>query len=411
MHPSQHGSVAAIATTDANRPGRSTTAAEPLRVVVLNDWPTPYRLPLFARLAKRFPKLTVFFSTAQVREYRWPLPEESAFHYEVLPRSELRLRRPPFGEPRIIFFNPTLFRRLMRARPDVVVTYAFSLPTWTALLYCRLAGRPFLSWSNDTPHTERHLDRLQRLSRRLVIARAAACLTATEQGRRKYLSYGAPRERIFKVPQTPDLARFTAVGAKRNRSRRPRVLYVGRLTELKGVEHLLEAFDRVRRTLPEVELHLVGDGPLRPRLEASARRRGLAGAVKFPGFLAPERLPAIYAEADVFVFPTLGDTFGTVLVEAAASALPLVASPYAGAADDYVRPGENGMIVDPLDVEALAESIREILADPARRATMARASRRLAFQYDTDDATDRFAAAVRHAAEARSTRRRTRRSP
>ena len=176
----------------------------PPRVIILNDWLTPYRIPLYARLAKDFPELTVLFCTERIREYQWNLPEDLPFRSALLPRIELRLRRPPYNAPRIIFVNPTLLLRLIQYAPDVLVSFAFSIPTWTALAYASLTRTPLLSWLNDTLHTERHLGRLQRLSRRIVIPRAAACITASEQSREKYLAYGARPDRVYKVLQAPD---------------------------------------------------------------------------------------------------------------------------------------------------------------------------------------------------------------
>lgn len=343
---------------------------EAARVVVLNDWLTPYRVPLFRQLAAEVPGLRVLLCADKIRDYAWRFDEDLGFACEALPHLELRLRRPPYDQPRILLFNPTLLWRLLRLRPDVVVTYAFSVPTWTAALYCALTGTPYLSWNNDTPHTERHLGRLQRLSRRWLIPRAAACLTASAEGCEKFLSFGARPERIFQVLQVPDVEAFAERAAEaRRRARPPRdpvALYVGHVTRLKGLDHLLRAFRLVHDRLPRARLRLVGDGPQRCEYRALAAQLGLADAVDWVDFVQQDQLPALYARADAFVFPTLSDTFGTVLAEAAACGLPLVASPFAGATGELVEPGVTGHVVDPHDHTALAEALTDLLGDPTR---------------------------------------------
>ncbi len=89
-------------------------------------------------------------------------------------------------------------------------------------------------------------------------------------------------------------------------------------------------------------------------------------AVHFAGFIQPIDLPQLYAGADLFVLPTLDDTFGVVLAEAAASGLPLISTPYAGASEHFIEAGVNGYIADPTDHAALVEAMCKILTNSNR---------------------------------------------
>jgi glycosyltransferase involved in cell wall biosynthesis len=82
------------------------------------------------------------------------------------------------------------------------------------------------------------------------------------------------------------------------------------------------------------------------------------------GFVDQDGLPAYYAAADVFVFPTLDDPFGIVLLEAAASGLALVASEHAGATLDLIKDGESGFVFDPHNEHALAELVAKLADSP-----------------------------------------------
>lgn len=145
----------------------------------------------------------------------------------------------------------------------------------------------------------------------------------------------------------------------------------GRLAAEKNVETLLAAFRQLPSTLP-VHLLLIGDGPLRPKLEAASDPR-----VIFTGYQRGEDLARLYASADLFVFPSLSDTFGNVLLEAMASGLPAVTFDVPGPRD-VVLHGETGLLVGEDGAEPLAAALAGLLSDPARLAEMATNARRYA---------------------------------
>lgn len=116
----------------------------------------------------------------------------------------------------------------------------------------------------------------------------------------------------------------------------PVALYVGRLAPEKNPALLFEAFDAMRRREPRARLVIVGDGPSRAALEK------LATPAHFSGIRTGEDLAAHYASADIFVFPSMTETYGNVTVEALASGLAAVAYDYAAAAA-HIRHERNGV--------------------------------------------------------------------
>ncbi len=155
------------------------------------------------------------------------------------------------------------------------------------------------------------------------------------------------------------------------------LLAVGRLVEKKGFDVLLEALSRLDRPY---RLRLVGDGPLRPRLEAMIAARRLADRVELVGRCTHATLPDYYAGADVVVVPSVVDSTGdrdglpNVVLESMASQRPVVASAVA-AIPAAVRDGVTGTLVPPRDPEALAGALAALIDAPARRAELGRAAR------------------------------------
>src|SRR4029079_14476567 len=135
----------------------------------------------------------------------------------------------------------------------------------------------------------------------------------------------APGASVFLAPHTTNMSPLIEIAMTRDWSERDelRLLSVGRLTNRKGVDHLVRALAKMRSTRRPVRLTIVGSGPEECNLRALVRNLNLA-RVQFAGFVDQAALPSYYGNADAFVFPTLGDTYGLVLLEAAAAGLALV---------------------------------------------------------------------------------------
>lgn len=147
------------------------------------------------------------------------------------------------------------------------------------------------------------------------------------------------------------------------------LLFVGRLVERKGIQHLLPAVASLRARYA-VRLHVVGTGPMEGALRAQAQRLELGDIVQFHGFIDTASLSKRYAGAHAFVLPAVRDRkgdvegLGVVLIEAGAYGLPLVAS-RAGGIVDVVREGETGLLVPPGDEQALEAALERLILDPA----------------------------------------------
>ncbi len=182
-------------------------------------------------------------------------------------------------------------------------------------------------------------------------------------------TYGVRGERIRIVRGGVNLARFHALAPRAEaRERlgwpagRPIVTTARRLVPSKGIENLIDAVDAVRRTTPDILLHILGAGPLRPELERRIREGGLEGNVRLCGRVSDEDLALAYRASDLFVVPSVAlEGFGLVVVESLASGTPVLVT-NVGGLPEVVRELEPALVLDGVDPAALARGIESALA-------------------------------------------------
>lgn len=161
------------------------------------------------------------------------------------------------------------------------------------------------------------------------------------------------------------------------------VIYVGRIAPEKNLPLVFEAYAAMHAINPNSRLVIVGDGPERAALQAQN-----PDAV-FCGMRSGEDLARHYAAADVFLFPSLTETFGNVTTEAMASGLAVVAYQYA-AAEALIRHGENGMVAPYNDAKKYIEAAAELAREPARAKQIGGRAHQTALSISWDSIHDRF---------------------
>lgn len=178
---------------------------------------------------------------------------------------------------------------------------------------------------------------------------------------------------------------------------------VGTCKQQKGHVHLLDAVAAIAGRLPTLTVWLVGDGPLRPAIEARITALGLDDRVRLLG--TRDDVPALLAASDSFVLPSLWEGMSVALLEAMAARLPVIATAVSGTTE-ILTDGVDGWVVPPADPDALAAAIAEVVTDPAeatRRAAAAR--RRVEAAYSTRRTAEQLRSLFHDAARRRTTAR------
>jgi glycosyltransferase involved in cell wall biosynthesis len=364
------------------------------RVVYWNNIPAPYMVDRFNAIARRGNlDFEAWFSARTEDGRSWTVNESAwRFRSQYLPSITVGTR--PFAFPSRLFDSsvPDLLIGL-HADPAFLVTQEVA----------RRRGGRAVFWVTPTYDSWVRRRRWKERLKRSVFPRVDAIFTTGPDGKELAERYGARSDRVFMVPHFIDCGHLIAQ-QRRASLDRPTVrselgihgltfLYVGRLWDGKGLDYLLDAFQLfANRTKLKTTLVLAGDGPAERRL----RRRCVDAklSVVFTGFHQRDQLWRIYAAADIFVFPTLGDPFGHVVEEAMSCGLPVISTSAAGEIRARISDGCDGFIVPPADSAALLERMELLARNHSLRERMAQAGAKRVAGHTADNWASEFESAV-----------------
>ncbi|MCX5734017.1 MAG: glycosyltransferase family 4 protein [candidate division NC10 bacterium] len=277
-------------------------------------------------------------------------------------------------------------RRLIREeRPDIVHTHT-SKAGFLGRLAAHLEHVPHII---HTPHGHVFGGYFSPAATRIFIGleRLAArwsdrIVTLTDAEAAQHLALGIGRRAQFAtIPSGVDLDGIASAVPVRLAPHGPVIGTVGRLTSIKGHQHLIDAVPEILRRCPTAHVVLVGDGELQQALVERTRRLGVESRVIFTGYR--DDIPALIAGMDVFVLPSLNEGMGRVLVMAMALGKPIVAT-RVGGVPELLADGEAGVLVPPADPIALARMVCDLIEQPDRARVLGEAGRRRAPQYSAE---------------------------
>lgn len=325
-----------------------------LSISFISVLPSPYQQDLFRVLAADSRvQLSVFYLEREYRQAPWPRPALAAYE-RVLPGFWI-----PFGNVR--FHMNWKFPSFESA--DLVVMNGFSSLTSQWLMRRCIGKRPWIFWG-ERLQTQKSAIRaaVQRLLTR-PLAKASGIVAVGRRAAEEY-SCRYPHLPCVSVPYYCDLNPFFQRQALPGAREEITFLFCGQLVFRKGVDLLLQAFDRLVTEGHKARLLLVGqqgnlESYLKP-ISKAARAR-----ITYAGFLAPLQLPEQFGQADIFVLPSRYDGWGVVLNQALGAGLPIISSDATGAARELIEPGQNGCIVAAGDLEALYNAMRSLIIQRA----------------------------------------------
>jgi glycosyltransferase involved in cell wall biosynthesis len=310
----------------------------------------------------------------------WPGKKQAS---SLSPVSILRI-----NSPRLRLFGPLLayargmlsFRRLCRKRrPSVAQLQCLDQFSLAVGLMASLLSVPLIiRIAGAYEMREGYLSGRRGLRRFLahrLLRRAAHVIALNPEIEGRLLDLGVQPERVLRIPNPIPDRYFTVrheEGAGRRLLAGSAVLSVGRLDRIKGTLSLIRAFQRVRDSHPSARLHLVGEGPLRPEVEALIAELGLGDGVVLWG--CQGRPEDFYAEADVFVLPSEEEGMPNSLLEAMAAGLACAASEIPSTRG-IIEPERSGLLFPSGDLKAMSDAICRLLDGEELRQGLGRRAR------------------------------------
>lgn len=304
---------------------------------------------------------------------------------------------------------PTMKKVLNRFRPDVIHNQTAEMIAFAARRYAKKYDVPMVSTGHAYPDNitsqlkilkpiKRPLDAILRTYMASFLKHSEYATMPTEMA----IDDLVPKKRKhFKVPVEPlsngvDLAKFGPGKAPDRIYRkyhlpkdRPLVLYVGRVDPEKSLSNVVSAFAGVLDVIPEAKLVIVGDGTDRRHLQDLAQALGIEKSVYFPGRIYPPDIMEVYRAATLFATASETETQGIVLIEAAATGLPLVAVD-AGAVRELCQHKRNGILCYPGDVAEMTDAMMKLLKNPELCERYGKESLEVAKMHDLNRTLQRF---------------------
>lgn len=287
---------------------------------------------------------------------------------------------------------PGMVSGILSGRWDVVHAHAYGyFPTFAGTVN-KILNRSALV---ITPHSDPGRPSpekwvFDRVVPRATLQRANRVIALTQTERHYLESLGIPQDRIAVIPNGVDMAEFGSFQPRNTNGEPVTVLFAGRCyPEQKGLEVLMRAMALLKEER-SVQLRVVGeDWGGHDVVRTLSRTLDLDDRVALVGKVDRPRLLGEYRRADIFVLPSLFDSFPIAILEAMAAALPVVAT-RVGGVPDVVQDGRTGILVAPADPNGLAQALGGLAGDPVARRTMGRNGQDRARTFSWDDILTRI---------------------
>jgi glycosyltransferase involved in cell wall biosynthesis len=245
---------------------------------------------------------------------------------------------------------------IKKINPEIIHVQSISAAI-PGLLSKFLLRKPYIIWAQGS---DVYLpDRLTKVISKIVLKNASIVIALSEDMKSKMTNI-CEKDKIIILQNGIEPEKFRDFKREPNNNIKKTILFVGTLRSVKGVNYLIEAMAIISTKLSTIDLLIVGDGPERAKLETLVKELNLQNCTHFEGKVSNEKIPEYMERADLFVLPSLSESFGIVNLEAMASGLPIVAT-NVGGLPEVVKNGENGLLVEPRNSKALAEKVLLLL--------------------------------------------------
>lgn len=358
-----------------------------------------YWHPMLGELAKLFPQTTAF--SANWRGYASGF--EDSFNIEVVGERKVIpiIKDSKSYGTNFTYLPLNIVNRLLKFKPNVIFSNSFGLWTLLALIFKPLGRwQVVIAYEGSSPGVDYRNSPPRLAMRKIMLNAADACITNSYAGK-DYLTkvLQADKNRVLVQPyEVPDansmLANNSPTDEITSSVKGPIFIFVGQVTPRKGLHLLLEACSELaKQGCYDYTLQIIGDGPQLQELKEFCEKNNLTNSVQWVGRVDYSQLGEYFSKADVFILPTLEDTWGMVVLEAMVLGKAILCSKWAGASE-LVIDGENGYRFDPYKSEEVTELMRQFINNSEIAIPMGEKSQQLMKNKYTPEAAAKFLAEV-----------------
>lgn len=327
------------------------------RLAILYPHMSPTRVPIFDDVHHILgDRMQVFYPTVLEgdRNKKWTV---QAHHpYRLLRARSFAYTL--FSLKRYVHLNPDIYAALREYDPACVIVYNFHPTALLAWIYTRIHRKRYIVATDGCLRADRKNTPFHFLLRKVVVPTAVAAVGTCKGSSDLFNLYGDFTQRYFNCYLCADNARFAPF---RRQPREFDVMFAGQFIPRKMPHFFVDVVAEMKKFKPDVSAVLMGDGP--QRSEVVARLEALGVRYRYVGFVPMEEVPAVYASARLFLFPTQQDAYGVVANEALAVGTPVISNDEPGAVGEVILDGRTGYVL-PLDAGVWAQQALRLLSQP-----------------------------------------------
>jgi glycosyltransferase involved in cell wall biosynthesis len=324
---------------------------KPLRVAWLSNAPSADQIDLLTALASR-PEIDLRVIYCSPKATKGEIQSSDPCGRGVFLNGS-KLPGPAGG----FFLNPSIVRVLTRSHYDVLIVSGYAhLTMQLAMLVRAIQRKPWLLFAERSGMVKNYSHNVARKIAMCMVRSAAGVIATGRLAQQSFASELGPSRRLFSLPYLVKHDDFLRLPRPRKGPTTINFMACGALIPRKGIDVLIDAFQRAAQMKSDISLTIVGDGPERQalyeRVTDECRSR-----ITFRGAIAFAERAQAFGEADVFIHPARHDGWGVVIHEGLAAGLPVIATRQTGAAYELVQDGSNGFLLEAEDEETLVERI------------------------------------------------------
>jgi len=356
------------------------------KVLLVHNIPAPYRIPLFNKIDS-FAEIdvTVLFCSKDHDNRNWAEKTDFRFKSAFIPGIKIETHNPTDV---VYHINPHIITYMSKIEYDVLIIGGYAeFTTQAAYFFAKYQNKPVILWSEATVDTQSVLSKAISPITKHIIRNSDAIIVPGTTAKRFHQERGALTEKIFISSNvSPKKAKLTEEDPMDIVSHNtiPReyiagktvVLFVGQIIERKGVDCLIDSYNRIEDQIDDTLLVMVGEGNQKERFQQKCEKLNF-DSYYFTGWISEKAKTAWYSTADVFVLPTLRDHAPLVIHEALRAGLPIITTDAAGSAVDMVTP-QNGSIIKSGDVDELYQNLHRFCSNKEYRQRAGKISAQLA---------------------------------